>query len=449
MVKNILKDSYLALLRLLAKAEMAKHKDTLIIGITGSSGKTSCKDMVVAFLKPHYKEKLKSTRKGNSETGIPYEILNIPVRHYKVWEYGFVLFRGLMNVLFNFRKYDVFVIEYGIDGPKAPYNMEYLLNIVKPHVAVLLSVTSVHGESFEKDLDESVPAAKRVEAIEMAIAKEKFKLLQAVKNKKQAFLTKEVSAYFAPETYEGMNLLDEQTNESITGLENTIDGVSFTLSTTKGDLSTTIPNFVLPASGKRNIMFASHVTLLLKKDLRTSLSKLTENYHINPGRSSLLPGINGTTILDSSYNANPYAAKELFPLVRELAKKGRRKKIIVLGDFRELGTRTPEIYATIIKEAAKVADILILTNEKMKEFGIPVAEEAGFILNEDLYWFQNGRQLSFHIHEFAEKNSIVLFEGSQNTVFLEYAVAELCTNKDPAFVRNNIPRMSRDWLDIK
>ncbi|MCC7304256.1 hypothetical protein IT418_02480 [bacterium] len=449
MVKNILKDSFLALLKLLAKVEMLKHKKATIIGITGSSGKTSCKDMVVAFLKPHYKKRLKFTKKGNSETGIPYEILNIPVRHYKIWEYGFVLLDGLLHVLFNHRKYDIFVIEYGIDGPDKPNNMEYLLSIVKPHIAILLSVSTVHGENFEKVINESVPESKKIEAIHMAIAQEKFKLLQAVKNKKLAYLTKDVTKFLKPEQYENMTVLNDSDSEVLTNWENTAEGISFTLATTKGALSTTIPGVVMTYSSKQNVLFASLVTMNLKKDLRPSLSKIVNNFHINPGRSSLLPGADGITIIDSSYNANPYAAKELFPLVKEVAKKGRRKKIIVLGDFRELGSRTPEIYRTIVKEAAKVADILILTNEKLREYGIPAAVEAGFTVNENLYWFQNGRQLSFHIHEVVEKNSVVLFEGSQNTVFLEYAVQELCENKDPKFAEKNIPRMTRDWLDIK
>jgi len=66
-----------------------------------------------------------------------------------------------------------------------------------------------------------------------------------------------------------------------------------------------------------------------------------------------------------------------------------------------------------------------------------------------MYWFENGKQLSFHINEVIEQNAVVLFEGSQNTVFLEYAVKELCSNKDPAYIKTHIARMSNDWLEIK
>jgi UDP-N-acetylmuramoyl-tripeptide--D-alanyl-D-alanine ligase len=183
--------------------------------------------------------------------------------------------------------------------------------------------------------------------------------------------------------------------------------------------------------------------------MNTSINELPKNFSLEPGRSSLLPGNKETIILDSSYNANPFAAKELFLLLKELAKPERRNRIIVLGDLRELGNTAPSVYADIVKEAAKVADTLILTNDSMREYGIPAAEQAGMILNENLYWFTNGKQLSFHINEMVDPKAVVLFEGSQNTVYLEYAVKELCANKDPGYLNTHIPRMSGDWLEVK
>jgi len=449
MVKKTIKATYLFLLKLLAKVELLKNSKALVIGITGSSGKTSCKDTVVAFLAPHAKNALKYTKKGNSETGIPYEILDIPVRHYKIWEYLFVLLRGLMHVLFTFKKYDIFVIEYGIDGPNSPLNMDYLLGIVRPSIAILLSVSSVHGEKFDPVVSHDVPEAKRVQAVETAIAREKFKLLQAVPNKKNAYITKQAAAFLKPEEYTEMTVLEEVTHPAMPTITNTTNGVTVTFGSQKGTYVATIPELALPSSATLNFHFAAILVTSLKKDLQLSLQNLSEYFHLDPGRSSLLPGHKGTIILDSSYNANPYAAKELFPLVKELAKSERRKKIIVLGDFRELGSTAPAIYANIIKDATKVADILILTNDSMREYGIPAAEQAGFVLNENLYWFTSGKQLSYHINEMIEPNAVVLFEGSQNTVFLEYAVKELCANQDPDYIKAHIPRMSNDWMDIK
>lgn len=449
MVKKMIKDSYLTALRILAKLELLKHKKATIIGITGSSGKTSCKEMVVAFLKPHFKNALKYTVKGNSETGIPYEILNIPVRHYKIWEYPFILIQGLLHLLFVYEKYSIFVIEYGIDGPEYPINMDYLLRIVKPHYALLLSVSEVHGEHFEQTVDKNLSGKAKAESIRRAIAREKFKLLQAVKNSKNAYITKQAATYIDSDLLTQATILDNVVTTKITSWENTTDGITFTVSTPRGDITTTLPELTLPESAKQNIHFSCLMTAVSKKDIRVSLTKLPDNYHVEPGRSSLLLGLNESIILDSSYNANPYAAKELFGIMKNMTKRTRRKKIIVLGDFRELGTQTQEIYREVIKEAVKIADILVLTNSLMKKYGIEAAEDAGMVLNENLYWFENGKQLSFHINEIVEKNAVVLFEGSQNKVFLEYAVYELCAKKDPEYVRSHIPRMSRDWLEIK
>lgn len=316
-------------------------------------------------------------------------------------------------------------------------------------MGILLTISGVHGENFDKDIDHSIPATKRAQAIKMAIAQDKVKLLKAIKNKKMAYITKQATEYLSPADYNGMTVLDNVTVPSVTSIENASVGATITLQTEKQTLQTLIPGIALTQSSRHNIQFASVITELLKYDVATSLSNLAENYHMGPGRSSLLPGNKGTLILDSSYNANPFAAKELFPLVKELARPGRLKKIIVLGDFRELGENAPAIYAEIIKEATKVADLLVLTNDQMREYGIPVAEQAGMVLNHNLFWFENGKQLSFHINEIVEENAVVLFEGSQNTVFLEYAVQELCSNKDPDFVKTHIARTSNDWLEIK
>lgn len=449
MVKRIIKSTYLFLLRFLAKAELLKNRRAVVIGITGSTGKTSCKDVVVAFLAPHAKNALKYTKKGNSETGIPYEILDIPVRHYKVWEYPIVLLRGLMRLIFTFKKYDIFVVEYGIDGPYAPLNMEYLLSIIRPTYAILLPISSVHAQNFDQLISHDVPEAKRVHALEKEIAKEKFKLLQAVPDKKNAFLVQQAANLLPDENYAGMTILESVTHPSAPTLTNTITGVTIAFPLNRSTLSATIQDYALPASSVQNFHIAAIITNALKYDLATSIQRFAEHFHLNPGRSSLLPGNKETIILDSSYNANPFAAKELFPLLKELAKPERRKKIIVLGDLRELGNTAPAIYADVVKEAAKIADTLILTNDSMREYGILAAEQAGMVLNENLYWFTNGKQLSFHINEMVDPKAVVLFEGSQNTVYLEYAVKELCANKDADFINTHIPRMTGDWLEVK
>ncbi len=449
MVKNILKNAYLAIIKFLATKEMQKHKEAQVIGITGSSGKSSCKSLVVAFLKPHYGTRLKYCEKGNSETGIPYEILNIPVKNYQMTEYLGVLLKAIWNFLFSKQEFDVFVIEYGIDGPEKPYNMEYLLEIVKPDIAVLLSISGVHGFRFEKDIPESVTGNTRQHLIAKGIASEKVKLLQAVPNKKKAFYSEQSSKFLEEKQISGMTQLSESDSVKIKQWKNTSKGCTISCDIHSEVYTATLPEVALANSTKDNFLFAIYVTLLLKKNLQTSFDTLAHNYYVDPGRASLLPGIRGTLILDSSYNANELAVSKLFSIVDEIAKDESRKRCIVLGEFRELGSVSPEVHERIVKEATKHADTLILTNNIMREVGIPVAEEAGFTLNENLFWFENGKQLSYHITELVDDESIILFEGSQNTVFLEYAVKEMLLNKSEEYIKKKLARMSDDWMKLK
>jgi len=85
----------------------------------------------------------------------------------------------------------------------------------------------------------------------------------------------------------------------------------------------------------------------------------------------------------------------------------------------------------------------------MLRYGLPMAKELGLTVNENVFWFKNGKQLSFHIKNIVEEGDIVLFEGSQNEVFLEIAVEELLANKDPEYIKEKLPRMRADWIKIK
>lgn len=450
MTNDPFKSGFLWVLKQLAKLEMSKHKNALVIGITGSSGKTTTKELLVALLAPFFKHRLKFTKRGNSETGIPFEILDIPVKKYPYWKYPLILLQALGTVLLTRKKFDIFVVEYGIDSPQNPGNMEYLLSIIRPDISILLSITAAHGERFEAFIDPATPPSKRVIAIQRLIAEEKAKLLTATKTPSHAFVTKQAAQFLPAEKLHHWTVLEASDSTfHLDSLYNTSEGCTISVQLPDGLVNTVIPGVALSNAAKSNLQFGLRVLSLLKKNLRVALKKLPEHFKPEPGRSSLLPGEKNTLILDSSYNANPLAAIELFGIVKELAKKGKRKKVIVLGDFRELGEQSEALYKTVIKEASAVADTLVLTNNLMKTYGIPAAEENGFVHNQNLYWFENGRQLAFHILEVVEENSVVLFEGSQDTVFLEYAVKELCAQKEQQYIEKNIPRMTPDWISMK
>ena len=93
-----------------------------IIGITGSAGKTSCVQAIVAILGDSFRVKV--SEKANSESGIPLNILGLTPNDYSVVDWLRLIFLAPIKALTNWEKYDIYLVELGIDSPRVPKNME-------------------------------------------------------------------------------------------------------------------------------------------------------------------------------------------------------------------------------------------------------------------------------------------------------------------------------------
>jgi UDP-N-acetylmuramoyl-tripeptide--D-alanyl-D-alanine ligase len=132
-------------LRFFAKLQLLKFRPD-IIGVTGSVGKTSAALAMGAILATKYATKVCAGM--NSESGIPLNILGLKLTNYSVWDWLRVMFLAPLMLAINWRRYEKYVVEMGVDEPTAPKNMEYLLTIVKPRVGVFLNVAPVHTQQF-------------------------------------------------------------------------------------------------------------------------------------------------------------------------------------------------------------------------------------------------------------------------------------------------------------
>lgn len=132
-------------LRFFARWQLNKIKPD-IIGVTGSVGKTSAALAMGAILATKYATKVCAG--ANSESGIPLNILGLKLTNYSAWDWLRVMFLAPVMILVNWRRYEKYVVEMGVDEPKAPKNMGYLLTIVKPRIGVWLNVAAVHTQQF-------------------------------------------------------------------------------------------------------------------------------------------------------------------------------------------------------------------------------------------------------------------------------------------------------------
>lgn len=145
-MKRLLTRFILLYLRVFAKIQLKKI-NPVIIGIGGASGKTSLSNLMYVILSQKYK--VKQTAGKNSETGIPLNILGIKIGDYSYLDWFRVLFTAPLKILFDWKKFDFYIAEMGIDSPLEPKNMSYLLKIIKPNVAILTNITFEHSENFE------------------------------------------------------------------------------------------------------------------------------------------------------------------------------------------------------------------------------------------------------------------------------------------------------------
>src|SRR3989344_5140423 len=141
------------ILAILAKAAIRKYKP-LIIGITGSVGKTSTKEAIFAVLKNKYRAR-RSEKNYNNEIGLPLTILGIPHCGKNIFKWFSEFFRVVFYILLRPYQYpEILILEYGVDRPG---DMNYLLSIIHPKVAVVTAIGDipVHIEFF-KDTEELI-----------------------------------------------------------------------------------------------------------------------------------------------------------------------------------------------------------------------------------------------------------------------------------------------------
>jgi UDP-N-acetylmuramoyl-tripeptide--D-alanyl-D-alanine ligase len=127
---------------------------------------------------------------------------------------------------------------------------------------------------------------------------------------------------------------------------------------------------LLPLLGAQSV-HAALAAAAVALEVGFDLSEVAEGLHeVSPTlRLVVIDGINGSRIIDDSYNASPESVLAALNLLRELP--GRRK-IAVLGDMLELGAEEEPGHRRVGNRAARIVDLLVTVGERSKT----TAEEA-------------------------------------------------------------------------
>lgn len=438
MIRKRIAIIFLHYIRLLAKFQLAKlnflrkilSKEKIkIIGITGSAGKTSTMMTIVVGLQDSFK--VKYSKKANTESGIPLNILGLQMKDFSLLDWLRVAIFAEIKILTNWEDYDVYVVEMGIDQPEPPGNMGYLLRIIRPDIGVFTSVTTVHAMEFEKGLK-----SKSTTKVLERIADEKAKLISALPEKGYAILN-----FDDPLVKERKKLTlaevigvgeSEESKIKLVDYQVSLKGTKFKYQVGRKQHLLNLQSFILPKVYGINIGLALGVVYSLGVDVEVSLGEISRNFDLPPGRSTLIKGIKKTYIIDSSYNASPTAMESSLDLLDKLGKKTDRKKIAVLGDMRELGKQSKVEHQRLAEKAAAVADEIVSVGPEMKKYFLPKTSTIVPDPEKYLKNFDTAGEAAKYLKKNLKGGELILIKGSQNTIFLEIIAEELMAEPSQA-----------------
>lgn len=418
------------ILALLARLMLRRYKPTVIC-ITGNVGKTSAKEAVFAVVSGSFSAR-KSEKNYNNEIGVPLTILGVRSGGTSMVAWAIQCAAACGKLVWA--KYPkVLVIEMAVDRPG---DMEYLLSIVTPAIAVFTSMgeVPVHVENF-------------VSA--QAFVKEKIKLAHAVSKSGFVVVNEDVAAWkdiktkgtmvrygFAPDAD-----VKIYTPEYRFLTENGISvpiGITFKMEYKGSLVPFRLDGAFGMASGSYAAAAACAVGVALEMNL-VEIAAALQNYAPPNGRLKLIEGIKGSYILDDTYNASPAsmdaALETLYALPAE-------RKIAVLGDMLELGKFTEEAHRAAGKKAASACGMLITVGERMR-FAADEAKAHGFIENKNLFSFDTAEDAGRFMAGEVKEKDLVVVKGSQG-MRMEYVVKDIMAHPERA--GELLVRQDANWV---
>lgn len=402
-MKDLIKPIVIRILTWEAKFILAKHKP-YIIGVTGNLGKTSTKDAIYAVIKQHYYTR-RSEKSMNSEFGVPLTILG----QKSGWNSPFLWIKIIIEGFFVIwqKSYPTHIIlEIGADRPG---DIQDISSWVKPDITVVTQFgqVPVHIEFFP-DRD--------------AVITEKGYLVQSLK-KTGLFI-------YNADDHDAKKLLERTEARKVSfGIHEKADikagGVrqyGHPIEGVEADVAMDGKNnhIVLPEVIGRSPVYCALPALLVARELGISSEIACASLRDADkpkGRMRLLKGMNGSIIIDDTYNASPKATEHGLKTLSDMETVGR--KIAVLGDMLELGSYTRD-------EHHKIGMIAAGSCHKLYTVGIRarvIAEGAldGKMLDDNIMQCDTAIDAGKELVQNIGPNDIIYMKGSQG-VRMERAV---------------------------
>jgi UDP-N-acetylmuramoyl-tripeptide--D-alanyl-D-alanine ligase len=363
-VEVVVPDTWKALFDLAGK--VMKRVNPLVVGITGSNGKTSTKEMTAAALGATYNV-LRTTGNLNTETGVPLTILGLE------------------------RDHTALVVEMGLQRAG---DIARLVALAQPKIGIITNVGTVHMEFFAGQEDLARAKGELVAGLPKDGA--------AVLNADDRFLKLLSSLATAPVKTFGVEAGDYQVSayRPLPG-----GGCVFTVRSLDVELALGGRHQALNAAAALAAADAAGVPF----DAAVPALKEVSVEH----RLQEIPSPAGFIVVDDAYNASPESMLAAFAAIKERPHDGRL--LAVLGQMGELGDVAGDAHRHVGEVAAQTFDAIAVVDS-------PLGRTLASAAHADVV--SDNAAAAEWVREHVQAGDHVLIKGSHSR-HLEEVVAEL------------------------
>lgn len=362
----ILVDDAEEALQQMAKAYRAEHQATFI-GITGSNGKTSTKDLLAGTLMPYYKVQ-KTEGNFNNQLGMPLTILSLD------------------------EDTEFSILEMGMDGFG---QIEFLTKLAKPHHVIITNIGEAHMEALGS---------------RAGIAKAKFEIIQGLQENGRLF-------------FDGDEPLLQELVAQEKGLQTTSFGFESTNDLYADQIETNEEGsqfevhgllngqFMIPVLGSHQVkntvavMGVAHTIGLTDDQIRTSLKQVS----LTNMRMQLVT-CGSLLFINDAYNAAPTSVRAALTFMSTT--QMRPNKWVVLGDMLELGEQEEQYHHDLI-ESIDFDEIqtICLYGSRMKVLYEAIKMQYPTV---DVVWSEQAYEpIIQKIEQQADEKTMILLKGSR------------------------------------
>ena len=352
---------------------LRNHRPVKVVGVTGSVGKTSTRDMVYSVVKQKYKT-LKTEGNYNNEIGLPLTIL-------------------------RYHDEEVLVLEMGMNHLQ---EMSRLSMIARPDIACITNVGTAHiGELGSRE----------------NILKAKLEIINGMK--------------------EGSTLIINQDNDMLQtvelphlnvvrvgkGKEASIQASHIVLEETKSSFEVEYQGkkeiIEVPVQGEHNISNAL-IAIAVGIELNISLEDIKkgiQEFKLTKNRMDILEK-NHKTVIDGTYNASVDSMKSSIDVLANY----KKRKVAILADMLELGDFSQELHEKVGQQVAKNKIDILITVGKEAENIARVAKNNGI---EHVYTFDNNNEATEKLKKIIAVDDVALIKASNSMNFKEIVASLL------------------------